>query len=91
MVYKRTWIGDLYERDKPRFLRELMEEIDRVDGNMVRLAHALNTTRRYLYRIIHRDGDMLWPAIDRARIRALETNRCPHPRSSPHSSKPPPA
>ncbi len=66
----RPW-GWLYAKDKEAAFRELEEVLELYDGNLSRTAHALGYHRRNLYLIIHRDGDRLWPVIDRIRAAVL--------------------
>jgi hypothetical protein len=66
------WFGRLYRRDRAKALATVIEEIERCEGDVQRTAFALSLERRYFYKVIHRDSDTLWPAIDRARQRAHE-------------------
>lgn len=74
MIHARTStaIGRLYFTDKAAWFREVEETLDRYSGNIARTAAELNVERRYFYKVIWREGDILWPIIDRIRAAAIE-------------------
>lgn len=72
VIEKTAW-WRLYVRDREAAFQELEETLIRYDGNVARTAHALGyKQRKSFYRAIWRDGDRLWPMIDRVRADALK-------------------
>lgn len=70
MANRQTGIGLLFRRDEEQAIAELLEVLERNEGNMTRAAHDLCITRRHLYRLLNRAN--LWSDVERIRREAKQ-------------------